>query len=217
MYAAFIVQELLAQEKADKVQKKYANVDVEELLDDPDLEQLHEQRLAELKAEREKRQEMSHKGHGEVTDITEGEFLEVVTKTDFVACHFFHKDFERCKIMDKHLRLLAPQYFSTRFCKLHAPDAPFFVAKLQVQMLPCLVLFVNGVAVDRVVGFEELGKRDDFNTQDLEKRMIAAGVLQTRDAQRQEEEDDDERGRVVRRGVADMARKVASSDEDSDF
>ena len=148
------VQELIAAENAEKAQKKHANVDVEDLLDDPDLEALHEQRIAKLKEEREKRQQMSHKGHGELTDISEGEFLEVVTKTERVVCHFFHKDFERCKIMNKHLKILAPKYFTTRFCKLHGPDAPFFVAKLQVQMLPCVILFVNGVAVDRVVGFD---------------------------------------------------------------
>ena len=210
------VQELIAAENAEKAQKKHANVDVEDLLDDPDLEALHEQRIAKLKEEREKRQQMSHKGHGELTDISEGEFLEVVTKTERVVCHFFHKDFERCKIMNKHLKILAPKYFTTRFCKLHGPDAPFFVAKLQVQMLPCVILFVNGVAVDRVIGFDELGKKDDFKTEDLESRFISAGVIQKQKVQ-QADDEDDERCRNVRKGLADMARKMADSDEDSDF
>jgi len=43
-------------------------------------------------------------------------------------------------------------------------DAPFFTVKLQVQMLPCLVLFCNGVAIDRIAGFDELGAKDDFPT-----------------------------------------------------
>lgn len=210
------VQELIAAENAEKAQKKHANVDVEDLLDDPDLEALHEQRIAKLKEEREKRQQMSHKGHGELTDISEGEFLEVVTKTERVVCHFFHKDFERCKIMNKHLKILAPKYFTTRFCKLHGPDAPFFVAKLQVQMLPCVILFVNGVAVDRVVGFDELGKKDDFRTEDLESRFRSAGVIEKKKVQ-QADDGDDERCRNVRKGLADMARKMADSDEDSDF
>ena len=209
------VQELIAAENAEKAQKKHANVDVEDLLD-PDLEALHEQRIAKLKEEREKRQQMSHKGHGELTDISEGEFLEVVTKTERVVCHFFHKDFERCRIMNKHLKILAPKYFTTRFCKLHGPDAPFFVAKLQVQMLPCVILFVNGVAVDRVIGFDELGKKDDFKTEDLESRFISAGVIQKQKVQ-QADDEDDERCRNVRKGLADMARKMADSDEDSDF
>eukprot|EP00892_Ulva_mutabilis_P001217 jgi/Ulvmu1/11096/UM070_0011.1 len=208
-------QELLDADDKLNATQKHANVDVEDLLDDPELNQLHEQRLSEIKADREKRQQMSHKGHGGVTDIGEGEFLDVVTKTELVACHFFHKDFERCKIMDKHLKLLAPKYFATRFCKIHAPDTPFFVAKLQVQMLPCVILFVNGVAVDRVVGFDELGKKDDFDTAVLEKRMKAAGVLKQAASNRDEPEDEDQVRRSVRPGFSSMA--AGSGDEDSDF
>ena len=35
-------------------------------------------------------------------------------------------------------------------------DAAFFVTKLQVQVLPALIFFRNGVAFDRIVGFAEL-------------------------------------------------------------
>jgi hypothetical protein len=43
-------------------------------------------------------------------------------------------------------------------------DAPFFVEKLQVKVLPCVVVFLHGVAVDRIVGFDSLGAADDFPT-----------------------------------------------------
>lgn len=92
-----------------------------ELMNDEELQKLHEERIARLKEEREKRSQLAQKGHGEVTEITEGEFLEVVTQTDNVVCHLFHRDFERCKIMDKHLSILARKYFRTRFIKLSAP------------------------------------------------------------------------------------------------
>lgn len=210
------MQELLDAEENAGAAQKHANVDVEDLLDDPELSQLHEQRLAELKADREKRQKMSHKGHGGMTDISEGEFLDVVTNTELVACHFFHKDFERCKIMDKHLKILAPKYFATRFCKIHAPDTPFFVAKLQVQMLPCVIMFVNGVATDRVVGFDELGKKDDFDTAVLERRMKAAGVLKQGRCNRDEPAEEDQVRKSVRPGFCNRAAP-GSSDEDSDF
>lgn len=101
--------------------QKTEAIDINELLDDAELQKLHEERIAHLQAEREKRVVMQRKGHGEVQEITEGEFLEIVTKTEMVVCHFFHKDFERCKIMDKHLNVLAKRYFSTRFIKLSAP------------------------------------------------------------------------------------------------
>lgn len=51
----------------------------------------------------------------------EKDFLEATTKTETAVCHFFHRDFERCRIMDKHLTLLAHKYFETRFFKISAP------------------------------------------------------------------------------------------------
>jgi hypothetical protein len=95
-------------------------LNVNDLLDDEELQKLHEERLAKIKAESEKRQEMQRKGHGELQEISEGEFLEITTKTERVVCHFFHRDFERCKLMDKHLGILAKRHFTTRFIKLAA-------------------------------------------------------------------------------------------------
>ncbi|KIY93449.1 hypothetical protein MNEG_14514 [Monoraphidium neglectum] len=56
-------------------------------------------------------------------------------------------------------------------------DAPFFTVKLGVKVLPCVVLFKAGVSVDRVVGFEQLGGKDDFPTQAFEARLRAANVV----------------------------------------
>jgi hypothetical protein len=53
--------------------------------------------------------------------VAEGDFLEVVTSTPRVVCHFFHADFERCKLLDAHLAALARRFFATRFIRLSAP------------------------------------------------------------------------------------------------
>ena len=53
--------------------------------------------------------------------VEEGDFLEIVTQTQRVVCHFYHQDFERCKVLDKHLQVLARKHFDTRFIKLSAP------------------------------------------------------------------------------------------------
>jgi len=41
---------------------------------------------------------------GDYRHIKEDEFLNYVTKNSFSLVHFYHKDFERCKIIDKHLQ-----------------------------------------------------------------------------------------------------------------
>ncbi len=50
--------------------------------------------------------------------------MEVVTREPRVVCHFCHRDFERCKILDRHLALLARKFLDTRFIKLSAPVLP---------------------------------------------------------------------------------------------
>ena len=53
------------------------------------------------------------------------------------------------------------------------------MTKLKIQVLPCVLVFVNGVSVDRIVGFEGLGYTPDtFTTKDLEARLLSSGVIQ---------------------------------------
>jgi hypothetical protein len=40
-----------------------------------------------------------------------------------------------------------------------------------------MICFIEGIAVDRVVGFEELGNKDDFPTLALTRRLIKSGVI----------------------------------------
>jgi hypothetical protein len=43
--------------------------------------------------------------------------------------------------MDKHIKLLAPKYFETKFICVDAENCPFFVTKLAIKVLPCVLLF----------------------------------------------------------------------------
>lgn len=192
----------------------HQQIDVDDLMDDPELEKLHEARLAALKEEAEKRAEMARKGHGALTEITEGDFLETVTRTERVVCHFFHRDFERCKIMDKHLAVLARQYMHTRFVKLSAPDAPFFTVKLNVKMLPCVLIFNNGVAVDRIVGFEGFKGKDNFDTKELEEVLLNCDAMEPIVASADPDAEADSIRSSIRR-AGDRQRDA--DDEDSDF
>jgi hypothetical protein len=166
--------------------------DLEDLEDDPELHALHKERIQQMKEEQEKRREMQRKGHGEYRDIDEGEFLPEVTGSFQVCVHFYHQEFERCRIVDKHMTILARKYFDTKFVKVHAPDCPFFVTKLNVQVLPCIVFFRNGVAYDRIVGFEELGAKDDFATARLEGMLMSAGIIQIPEKGEDDSEDEEE-------------------------
>lgn len=196
-------------------QDQQQQYNVSELMDDPELQKLHADRIAQMQQEREKRVHMQLKGHGEVTEISEGDFLEAVTKSENVVCHFFHRDFERCKIMDKHIAILARRYFKTRFIKLSAPDAPFFTVKLNIKMLPCIICFKDGLSVSRIVGFDGLGGLDDFETESLERRLLECDVVEAMPQTAAEDDNqlDGPSGKVRKGG----AFQRTASDEDSDF
>ncbi|TVU24405.1 hypothetical protein EJB05_26839 [Eragrostis curvula] len=201
-------KEILANEKVQAAPASHEEVDLDELMDDPELEKLHAERIAALKKEAEKREVLKRQGHGEYREITEGDFLGEVTGSEKVICHFYHREFYRCKIMDKHLKALAPVYVGTKFVKLDAENAPFFVAKLAIKTLPCVILFKKGIAVDRLVGFEDLGRKDDFSTRALENILKMKGII---DEKKKDDEDDDNEGDTSKN------RRIRSSTiEDSD-
>jgi hypothetical protein len=52
--------------------------------------------------------------------------------------------------------------------KVDAEKSPFLVERLNVWMLPTLVLCKNGKTEHSIVGFDELGGDDDFATETLE-------------------------------------------------
>ncbi|GJN25695.1 hypothetical protein PR202_gb13557 [Eleusine coracana subsp. coracana] len=215
-------KEILANEKAQAASANHDEVDLDELMDDPELEKLHAERIAALKKEAEKREVLKRQGHGEYREITEGDFLGEVTGSEKNSLGII------ARIMDKHLKALAPVYVGTKFIKLDAEtnpvsnwlqNAPFFVAKLAIKTLPCVILFKymvsqlthfyfrKGIAVDRLVGFQDLGNKDDFSTRTLENILKIKGIID------EKKKDDDE-------GDTSKNRRIRSStfqDSDSDY
>ncbi len=60
------------QEAGNRQQQQVRDIDIDDLLDDPELERLHAERLAMLQQENEKRQKLQRIGHGEYQEVEEG-------------------------------------------------------------------------------------------------------------------------------------------------
>ena len=104
--------------------------ELEAMLDEEEesiLRQMAEARMAEIKAKVIEEQRNKILGHGDYREITEVEFLPTVTKTQYCVCHFYHNDFERCKIVELHLQRICKEHLETRFIRLNAEKAPFFI------------------------------------------------------------------------------------------
>ena len=102
--------------------------------DDEGLRQLRDFRKKQLLMEHEQKLENLGKGHGQYREIIQDEFLSEVTSSNHVICHFYHRDFERCKIMDHHLSILAARHIETKFVRIDAEKALFFVEKVCIYM-----------------------------------------------------------------------------------
>ena len=76
-----------------------------------------------------------------------------------------------------HLRQIAKSHVETRFVSINAEKAPFFITKLAIKVLPTVVLFIDGIAADRVVGFEDLGSSDEFDTLILTRRLVKGKII----------------------------------------
>lgn len=171
-----VAKQLLTVAKAveDKIDDEIAAL---EKLDLDDLELLRERRLQQMKKMAEKHSRWIALGHGEYSDImVEKDFFSVAKASDRVVCHFYRENWP-CKVMDKHLSILAKQHIETRFVKIQAEKSPYLAEKLKITVLPTLALIKNAKVEDYVVGFDELGGTDEFSTEDLEERLAKAQVI----------------------------------------
>lgn len=146
-------------------------------LDLDDLEVLRERRLQQMKKMAEKRRRWMALGHGEYSELlSEKDFFAAVKCSDRLVCHFYRENWP-CKVMDKHLNVLAKQHIETRFVKIHAEKSPFLAEKLKIVVLPTIALVKNTKVDDYVVGFDELGGTDEFTTEELEERLAKSQVI----------------------------------------
>merc|ERR1719194_375841 len=123
-----------AQQMEDALDEKLHEL---ENLDEDDLERVKQRRLDEMKKRHQQVQRWRADGHGEYREIHgEKDFFKEAKAVDRVGAHFYRENWP-CKVMDKHLAILAE--------------------KLKVFMLPPLALVKKGKVVDYLVGFDDLG------------------------------------------------------------
>ena len=155
------------------------------LLDDvpDDLQAIRLARLAQMKAAQSERARHISLGHGSLRTIREDEFLaECTGSSRWVCVHFYSDDFQRCKIMDHHLGIVAGRHLTCKFLRMDASKAPFFVTKFRIKSLPALFLYDGGKEVGRLAGFDGLAKNpnkpDEWDTGRLEEWLAGVGAIE---------------------------------------
>lgn len=172
---------------------------------------VRERGMEELKREMERLKNMKSSGHGRYEELSdEKQVVRTSAHEPHCIVHFYHTDFQRCEIMDKHLAKLAPKYFSTRFVRVFVENVPWLVERLGVKVLPCVICFIDGVSKARLIGFEDLGNEDQFETGTLEWKLLQIGVI--------EKEASNQPQTVYNTSSTSMRHQIRGrDDDDSDF
>jgi hypothetical protein len=189
------------------------------------------QRLQELKSEAKESQAISAKSGQAAFKTLNGddECLQFTTEHDRALVHFFHPDFARCSIMDRHCEDIAAKHAEqgdadVAFGRIDVRSAPFVVEKLGIRVLPALLGFVKGIVKGRVTGFEGVtwaGREDSpVVTSILEDRIVEWTVLKKKLLEEVDEDDDDDerpaKAEYSRRGITGRKQEVADDDDDWD-
>ncbi|XP_041055033.1 thioredoxin domain-containing protein 9 [Carcharodon carcharias] len=177
MLSKVLEQQML---QTTEIVEQHLDTEIEkfEKMDADELEKLREKRLESMKKAQHQKQEWLSKGHGEYKEIpSEKDFFQEVKESKNVVCHFYRDTTFRCKIVDKHLAILAKKHFETKFIKLNAEKAPFLSERLRIKVIPTMVLVKDGKAKDYIIGFDDLGCTDNFTTETLEWRLGCAAII----------------------------------------
>lgn len=141
-------------------------------LGEEDFAALRAKRLEDLKKKQSMMEEWKRKGHGVYQEISDqADFFSESKNNERLVCHFYRSTTWRCEIVDKHLALLAPKHMETRFVKINAEKCPFLIERLNIVLMPTIIMSKNNEAIDRIEGFDQLGGNDDFTTETMEKRL----------------------------------------------
>ncbi|XP_055299754.1 thioredoxin domain-containing protein 9 [Sitodiplosis mosellana] len=173
-----IIQQQIANAAANIESQLDDQINAMDSMTSDELKTLRNQRINEMKNEAKKKQEWLNNGHGEYDELSgEKEFFEVSKKSANIIAHFYRDATERCKIVDHHLKILAKKHIEAKFCKVNAENSPFLTQRLRIKVIPTIAIIKDSKTKDYIVGFTDLGNRDDFSTEMMEWRIAQSGAI----------------------------------------
>ncbi|KAF4748302.1 Thioredoxin domain-containing protein 9, partial [Perkinsus olseni] len=142
-------------------------------LKEDDIEEIRRKRLEEMKED----YKASLVGDDERSSLDE---CKAAKDSKLMVCHFYRPTTWRCQIVDKHLTVLAEKYIGTRFVKINAEKSPFLCDRFRIMMLPTMMLVKDGKTEHSIIGFDEFGGGDDFDTDAIEEVLATWQIVKRR-------------------------------------
>eukprot|EP00052_Salpingoeca_macrocollata_P009136 m.72209 g.72209 ORF g.72209 m.72209 type:complete len:221 (+) comp16948_c2_seq1:265-927(+) len=205
------------------LQQEEARIDEQlkklESMDEDDLEKLRRVRELRLRKQMMRMQDWKSKGHGEYTELgNQQEFFQATKDSERVVVHFYRGSSPHCELVDKHLAILAKQQMETKFVKINAEKSPFLCERLNIWMLPSIVLIKDNKTLHTIAGLDELGG-DSFTTQILAFHLSKFKMIDYKEARPESPtgRDDKRMGlKVAPKSIRSSARAAADDSDDDD-
>ncbi|RCK56504.1 Phosducin-like protein 1 [Candida viswanathii] len=146
---------------------------------DEDLSKYRESRIQQLSEEFKSINRLD--SVGSIQDFTsEKDLMDQVVQQSVCLVHFYRPNFQNCIKMNQVLNLLAQNFPLLPIFTIDVENCPFLVAKLGLQVLPCLISYKSGSEYDRLIGFPKAGNSYDS----LETYLYGLNVIQRKSINR---------------------------------
>ncbi|MES1914241.1 MAG: hypothetical protein MHM6MM_006338 [Cercozoa sp. M6MM] len=165
-------------ESLDTMQRDIAQGDKETL------QRLRRKRLQELEERKKEETQWRKNGHGELHTLQEKAFFECAKQSKRIVVHFGRPSNPFCGTLNEHLGLIARHHMETKFIYLDAEKSPFLTQRLQIRVLPSLVLVKDNRTDKTLTGIGDItGHTQDakgrFTTKSVEHALYEAGLLES--------------------------------------
>lgn len=117
--------------------------------------------------------------HGAVHEIKDQkQFFENVKGSKHVICLFYTKTGKWTKPLQEHLTLIAQKHLECKFLCIEAEFAPFLIERLNIWMMPTLVLAKDNKVQTQLRGLDWVAPDGKIDTEVLEKKLFEYGFLE---------------------------------------
>eukprot|EP00871_Galdieria_phlegrea_P002939 jgi/Galph1/3646/GphlegSOOS_G2285.1 len=152
-------------------------------LSEDDILAMRRKRLADIKRKAEERKEYLRLGHGTMEEINEEkEFFEVGKKSKRVVYCFYRPGTSRyTDDLIQLLKKLASTHIESKFVLVNAEKSPFLTKRLNVVVLPTIVLFIGGKKKKTFIGLDEFTLQGQLDMEMLEECLKKYEVIESCD------------------------------------
>lgn len=145
---------------------------------DDDLEAIRRRRLAEMRKDAENRALWRRNGHGKLQRIAERDFFARAKGTARMVAVFCRTGTSRYSDdLVEHMERVAEAHLETLFVVLDAEKAPFLCTRLNIRVMPSLLMVRDGEIDKLLPGLDEISVSGKFSTVRLEKRLFDFDML----------------------------------------